>query len=153
MTDINDLHTETVTASTTASVDRVEGELRAFIRRDVSLHRTRRDNVDASTDLGSLVDRMAGASIQEIERVMAELANVRDMLRSEAFRLQQALNKYAATSEGAMNSMKVIGDNVVKWKSQTTKFPQAQRSAETPRLSGNSQDPGPIATSTVHRAP
>ena len=147
MTDTNDLHTETVTASTTASVDRVEGELRAFIRRDVSLHRTRRDNVDASTDLGSLVDRMAGASIQEIERVMAELANVRDRLRNEATRLQGELNNYAATSQAAMNSMKIVGDSLVKWKSQTTKFPQAQQRTENPRwLSDNSQDPKPIVT-------
>ena len=147
MTDINDLHTETVTASTTASVDRVEGELRAFIRRDVSLHRTRRDNVDASTDLGSLVDRMAGASIQEVERVMAELANVRDRLRNEATRLQGELNNYAATSQAAMNSMKIVGDSLVKWKSQTTKLPQAQQRAENPRrLSDNSRDPGPLVT-------
>jgi|SRR5215203_6634975 len=145
MTDSNVLHTETVTASTTASVDRAEGELRAFIRRDVSLHR--RDNVDASTDLGSLVDRMAGASIQEVERVMAELANVRDRLRNEATRLQGELNNYAATSQAAMNSMKIVGDSLVKWKSQTTKLPQAQQRAENPRrLSDNSRDPGPLVT-------
>jgi hypothetical protein len=144
MTDINDLHTETVTASTTASVDRVEGELRAFIRRDVSLHRTRRDNGDANIDLGSLVERMAGASIQEIERVIAELAQVRDMLWSEAARLQVELNNYAATSQAAMNSMKIVGDSLVKWKSQTPKLPQAQQRAENPRrLSDNLQDPGP----------
>ena len=148
MTDINDLSTETVTSSTTASVDRVEGELRAFIRRDVSLYRTRRDNGDASTDPGSLVERMAGASLQEIERVMAELANVRDMLRNEATRVQGELNNYVATSQAAMNSMKIVGDSLVKWKSQTTKFPQAQQRAQNlGRLSNNSQDPGtPLVT-------
>src|SRR5215218_10212955 len=142
MTDINDLSTETVTSSTTASVDRVEGELRAFIRRDVSLYRTRRDNGDASTDPGSLVERMAGASLQEIERVMAELANVRDMLRNEATRVQGELNNYAATSQAAMNSMKIIGDSLVKWKSQTPKLSQARESAGVPRGSpDNSQNP------------
>ena len=146
MTDINDLHTETVTASTTASVDRVEGELRAFIRQDVSLYRTRKENRDTNTDLGSLVARMAGASIQEIERVIAELANVRDMLRNEAARLQRDLNNYTATSQDAMNSMKVIGDSLVNWKSQTTKLPQAQQPAKSHRLSDTSQAPGPIVT-------
>ena len=144
MTDINDLQTEHVTASTTASVDRVEGELRAFIRRDVSLHRTRRDNGDANTDLGSL-ERMAGASVQEIERVIAELANVRDMLRSEATRLQGELNNYAATSQAAMNSMKIVGDSLVKWKSQTPKSSQAQQPAENHRrLPDRGQQPGPL---------
>ena len=148
MTDNNDLQTEHVTASRTASLDRVEGELRAFIRRDVSLHRTRRDNGDASSDLGSLVERMAGASIQEIERVMAELANVRDMLRSEAIRLQGELKNYAATSQAAMNSMKIVGDSLVNWKSQMPKLAQAQQPAEK-RLSDKSQDPGPTVQ---HRA-
>ena len=132
MTDINDLHTETVTASTTASVDRVEGELRAFIRRDVSLHRTRRDNGDVGSGLASLVARMAGASIEEIERVIAELANVRDMLQSEGTRLQGELSNYASTSQAAMNSMKIVGDSLVKWKSQVPKLSQAQQPAENP---------------------
>lgn len=133
MTDTNDLHTETVTASTTASVDRVEGELRAFIRRDVSLHRTRRDNGDVGSGLASLVARMAGASIEEIERVIAELANVRDMLRSEATRLQGELNTYAATSQSAVDTMRIVADSLVKWKSQTPKLPQAKQPAEKPR--------------------
>ena len=144
MTDINDLHTETVTASTTASVDRVEGELRAFIRRDVSLHRTRRDNRDASSALASLVERMAGASIQEIERVIAELANVRNMLRSEATRVQGELNNYAATSQAAMDSMKIVGDGLVKWKSQTPKLSHAQQSAENPRRLPDKPDREPL---------
>ena len=137
--------TEQVTASTTASVDRVEGELRAFIRRDVSLQRSRRDNGDANADLGSLVERMTNASVQEIERVTAELANVRDMLRSEAIRLQGELNNYASTCQAAMNSMKIVGDSLVKWKSQTPKLSQAQQPAENPRrFPDNSQNPGPL---------
>ena len=130
MQDFNDLHTETVTASTTASIDRIEGELRAFIRQDVSLHRTRRDDGDASSGITSLVARMAGASIQEIERVIAELANVRDMLRSEETRLQGELNNYAAMSQAAMDFMKIVGDGLAKWKSQTPKLFQAQQPAE-----------------------
>ena len=140
MTDINDLHTETVTASTTASVDRVEGELRTFIRRDVSLHRTRRDN-DTISGLASLVERMAGASIQEIERVIAELANVRDMLQSEGARLQGELSNYASTSQAAMNSMKIVGDSLVKWKSQAPKLSQAQQPAENPRRPPDNREP------------
>ena len=139
MADINDLHTETVTASTIARVDRVEGELRAFIRRDVSSHRTRRGNGEPSSDLGPQVERMAGASIQEIERVMAELAHLRDMLMSEAARLQGEVNNYAATSQAAMNSMKIVGDSLVKWKSQTTQLSQGRFSRGLP---DNPQKPG-----------
>jgi cell wall assembly regulator SMI1 len=144
MTDINDRHTETVTASTTASVERVEGELRAFIQRDVSLHRTRRDNSDTISGMASLVERMAGASIQEIERVIAELANVRDMLRSEGTRLQGELSNYAATSQAAMDSMKIVGDSLVKWKSQGPKLSHAQQSVENPRRLPDNSDRKPL---------
>jgi hypothetical protein len=76
---------------------------------------------------------MAGASIEEIERVIAELANVRDMLRSEATRLQGELNTYAATSQSAVDTMRIVADSLVKWKSQTPKLPQAKQPAEKPR--------------------
>lgn len=128
MTVINDQQAKQVTASTAASVEKVEGELRAFVRRDVSLHRNRSENGDRSTDLGLLVERMSGASIHEIERVMAELASVRDMLRSEAARVQRDLNAYTATSQAAMDSMKIVGDSLVKWKSQIPNLPQATTS-------------------------
>ena len=82
---------------------------------------------------------MAGASIQEIERVMAELAHVRDMLMSEAARLQGEVNNYAATSQAAMNSMKIVGDSLVKWKPQTTQLSQGRFSRGLP---DNPQKPG-----------
>jgi hypothetical protein len=140
MAGTSDLHSEQIITSTTASVENVEGELRAFIRRDVSLHRSRRDNGDANADIGSPVERMAAASIHEIERVMAELANVREVLSNEATRVQRDLNNYAATSRDAISSMKVIGDSLLKWKSQTPELPQGGQLAENSGLSQNSNE-------------
>ena len=108
----------------TAAVEQVEGEIRAFVRRDLSAFRRRQqESGDAAVDnIGSLIERVSSASVAEIERVLAELANVRDMLRGEGERVQREISGYASLSQTAMNSMKIIGDSLVQWKSQT---PQA----------------------------
>jgi len=105
----------------TAAVEQVEGEIRAFVRRDLSAFRRRQqESGDAAVDnIGSLIERVSSASVAEIERVLAELANVRDMLRGEGERVQREISGYASLSQTAMNSMKIIGDSLVQWKSQS----------------------------------
>lgn len=110
-------------AAATAAVEQVEGEIRAFVRRDVSVFRRRQTEAgDAVGNVNSVIERVAGASVVEIERVMTELATVRDMLRSEGERVQREISGYASLSQAAMTSMKIIGDSLVQWKAQT---PQA----------------------------
>jgi hypothetical protein len=112
------------TAAATAAVEQVEGEIRAFVRRDVSLFRRRtQESGEAAVDsVNSVIERVAGASVTEIERVMAELTVVRDMLRNEGERVQREISGYASLSQAAMTSMKIIGDSLVQWKSHA---PQA----------------------------
>jgi hypothetical protein len=109
------------TAAATAAVEQVEGEIRAFVRRDVSLFRRRQEGGSESPadHVNSVIERVAGASVTEVERVMAELSNVRDMLRSEGERVQREISGYASLSQAAMTSMKIIGDSMVQWKSQS----------------------------------
>jgi hypothetical protein len=108
-------------AAATAAVEQVEGEIRAFVRRDVSLFRRKtQESGEAAVDtVNSVIERVAGASVTEIERVMAELTQVRDMLRNEGERVQREISGYASLSQAAMTSMKIIGDSLVQWKSQT----------------------------------
>jgi hypothetical protein len=117
-------------AAATAAVEQVEGEIRAFVRRDVSsFRRPRSETGDAAVDnISSVIERVSGASVAEIDRVIAELSRVREMLRSEAERVQREIAGYANLSQAAMTSMKIIADSVTKWKSQN---PQ-QAVAETP---------------------
>jgi hypothetical protein len=109
-------------AAATAAVEQVEGEIRAFVRRDISVfRRARPEGSDAVVDnANSIIDRVSGASVSEIERVMAELAGVRDMLRSEGERVQREIAGYASLSQAAMTSMKIIADSLVNWKNQST---------------------------------
>lgn len=108
-------------AAATAAVEQVEGEIRAFVRRDVSsFRRPRNETGDAGVDnISSVIERVSGASVAEIDRVIAELSRVREMLRSEAERVQREIAGYANLSQAAMTSMKIIAESVTKWKSQT----------------------------------
>jgi hypothetical protein len=117
---------EQATAAATAAVEQVEGEIRAFVRRDLSLfRRNQTENGEAAVEtVSSVIDRVSRASVGEIERVMAELANVRDMLRGEGERVQREVSGYASLSQTAMTSMKIIGDSLVQWKSQTPQVAQ-----------------------------
>jgi len=109
-------------AAATAAVEQVEGEIRAFVRRDISVfRRTRTEGGDTVVDnANSIIDRVSGASVNEIERVIAELASVRDMLRSEGERVQREIAGYASLSQTAMTSMKIIADSLSNWKNQST---------------------------------
>ena len=63
----------------------VEGEIREFVRRDVATLR-RTPMIDSGSDLmannvNSLVQRVATASVQEIDKLIAELQTLRAVVR------------------------------------------------------------------------
>jgi hypothetical protein len=98
-----------------------EGEIREFVRRDVAFLRRQRSEVEAANDpaaenLNALIRRVAGASMEEIDRVILELQGVRDMLRSEGERVSRELSGYASLNHASMTAMKVIGDSLRQWK-------------------------------------
>jgi hypothetical protein len=119
---------ETDQAAATSAVEQVEGEIRAFVRRDVSVFRRRlQESADQAVgSVNSVIERVSGATVAEIERVMAELATLRDMLHSEGDRVRREVSGYASLSQAAMTSMKIIGDSLEQWKSQA---PQQQQPA------------------------
>lgn len=108
-------------AAATAAVEQVEGEIRAFVRRDVSVFRRRQGDTGEATvgNINSVIERVSGASVAEIERVMAELSTLRDMLHNEGDRVQREVTGYATLSQAAMTSMKIIGDSLSQWKAQS----------------------------------
>ena len=70
-------------------------------------------------DLKTMVERVASASVNEIERMIAELSSMRDMLRSDGERVQREITGYASMSDATMTSMQIVSDSLAKWKSQT----------------------------------
>jgi len=68
-------------------------------------------------EVNSLIQRVAGASGLEIERLVVELQGLRDFLRSEADRVQREITGYVNLSDAAVKSTKIIADSVSQWKS------------------------------------
>ena len=98
-----------------------EGEIRELIRRDAAFPSRQRSEGDAAANapaenINTLIQRVAAASTDEIDRLILELQGVRDMLRSEGERVSQAISGYASLSHESMTAMKVIGDNLKQWR-------------------------------------
>jgi hypothetical protein len=105
-----------------------EGEIREFVRRDVSLARRALGEVEQHADpvadnLNGLIRRVSGASMEEIDRVIVELQGVREMLRNEGDRVTREIAGYASLSHAAMTAMKVIGDSLTQWQSSPPTSP------------------------------
>ena len=73
-------------------------------------------NGPAAEDLNAVVRRVAGDSIEEIDRVIRALENVRDMMRNEGERVSREIAGYASLSHAAATAMKVIADSIHQWK-------------------------------------
>jgi hypothetical protein len=63
----------------------VEGEIREFVRRDTAALRgpSEPDGAVVANNIGSLLQRVSGQSVQEIDSLIAELQTLRERLRLE----------------------------------------------------------------------
>ena len=120
--------TETETIDTNlAAVTEVEAGIRDFVRNDIAyLRRPAATTTDAPpldpsaeatvTNVNSLIQRVAGTSLAEIENLVSELESLRDLLHAEGQRVQREISGYAQLSQAAMKSTRLIADNVAQWK-------------------------------------
>ncbi|CAN5374422.1 hypothetical protein BH11PSE4_BH11PSE4_31290 [soil metagenome] len=111
-----------------AAVSEVEAGIRDFVRNDVAYLRRPvpgmlntdlplEANTEATVNsVNSLIQRVAGTSLTEIENLVAELESLRDLLHSEGQRVQREISGYAQLSQAAMKSTRLIADNVAQWK-------------------------------------
>jgi len=109
-----------------AAVSEVEAGIRDFVRNDIAY--LRRPAVIANTEpldtnhetavnsVNSLIQRVAGTSLAEIEKLIGELEGLRDLLHAEGQRVQREISGYAQLSQAAMKSTRMIADNVSQWK-------------------------------------
>jgi cation transport regulator ChaC len=95
----------------------VEGEIREFVRRDVATSFRRQPESESETVAGNInavLQRATGTSVQEIEKLITELQTLRDMLHSEAARVQREIVEYATLTQGALQSTKIIAESLKK---------------------------------------
>ena len=105
-----------------------EGEIREFIRRDVTLRRQSPDNPDISAEpaaenINTLIERVSGATVSEIDRVISELQGIRSMLHNEGDRVRREITGYAGLSQSAVATMKVIADTLSQLKPGSLTLP------------------------------
>jgi hypothetical protein len=120
-----------------AAVSEVEAGIREFVRNDIAYLRRPNaalaggsepaatpaatppldSNAEATvTNVNSLIQRVAGTSLAEIENLIGELESLRDLLHAEGQRVQREISGYAQLSQAAMKSTRMIADNVAQWK-------------------------------------
>jgi hypothetical protein len=123
--------------SNLAAVTEVEAGIRDFVRNDIAYLRRPAPGIQGSGDaplepkteikleptqeatvnsVNSLIQRVAGTSLAEIENLIAELEALRDLLHAEGQRVQREISGYAQLSQAAMKSTRMIADNVTQWK-------------------------------------
>ena len=99
-----------------------EGEIREFVRKDVAPWRKRPETpaeAPPAENVSMLVQRVAGASLGEIDHVIEELRTMREFLRNEGDRVQREIAGYATVSQAAAASMKVISESMEQWRSSS----------------------------------
>ena len=114
-----------------AAVTEVEAGIRDFVRNDVAYLRRPAVGLTSSSaetpalepsteatvnNVNSLIQRVAGTSLSEIENLISELESLRDLLHAEGQRVQREITGYAQLSQAAMKSTRMIADNVTQWK-------------------------------------
>ena len=117
--------------SNLAAASEVEAGIRDFVRNDIAYLRrpAPAPSIAAGTDVAvdpnaeatvnnvnSLIQRVAGTSLAEIENLISELESLRDILHAEGQRVQREISGYAQLSQAAMKSTRMIADNVAQWK-------------------------------------
>src|SRR5947207_4135129 len=113
--------------SNLAAVSEVEEGIRDFVRNDIAYLRRppiqspETAPVDPQAEatvnnVNSLIQRVAGTSLAEIEKLISELESLRDLLHAEGQRVQREICGYAQLSQAAMKSTRMISDNVTQWK-------------------------------------
>jgi hypothetical protein len=96
----------------------LESGMREFVRRDLAPGRRPRTAADqiAPDVIHSALQSISNGAIAEVERVLTELTQVRDLLRSESERVQREIGQYTALNDAARTSMKIIGDSLAQWR-------------------------------------
>ena len=108
-----------LTAEHDQTVDEVKGEIREVERREVVTNPGRQPENDSelvASNINSLLQRVTATSLQEIDSLITELESSRDMLQSEAARVQREIVQYSTLSQAALQSTKIITESLTQLK-------------------------------------
>jgi hypothetical protein len=92
-------------------------EIREFVRQDPGA-----DSQLVADNLASLLQRVAGTSVQEIDYLIGELQTLREKLQYDETRVQHAIARYTNLSQSTLHSTKVISECLANWKQSSRRF-------------------------------
>jgi hypothetical protein len=95
----------------------LEAELGKFVRQDFSSRPRLQGNTNMAVgvgDLTPLVARVASVSIDETERVIKKLKNIRDVLRNERDRVHREVGNYVDGSQAMVKSLTLVAENLAR---------------------------------------
>jgi hypothetical protein len=94
---------------------KLESKTGELARRDATALRLQQAD-DSELNVGSLVQKVSGTSVQEVEKLIAELQMLRGKLQNEAARVQREMVGYAVLLQDARKSIDTISDSLSFWK-------------------------------------
>jgi hypothetical protein len=95
----------------------LERQIREFVGKDNGSGRrfVAEASQSAATKVNSLVQRVAGSSLQEIDETIVELQKLRVHIVGEGERLQRALASYGELVQATQRSTKIIAESLRGW--------------------------------------
>jgi hypothetical protein len=91
----------------------LEGQIREFVRKDKTpVDASAKASESAVNGVCSLVQRVAGTSLEEIDNTIVELQKLRVFLVSEGERLQRELADYGNLTRATLRSSRIITDSL-----------------------------------------
>ena len=117
--------------SKTIRAQQIEEALRESVRQNAPHIRHEPENTgQVVTDVNSLVQRVAGVSLDQLDDAIVDLRQLRDFLHSEGERIQREISGYLQLNHIAIGSTKSIVDNIVQWKKATHSTSRASERAD-----------------------
>jgi hypothetical protein len=74
------------------------------------------------SNVNTLVQGVAGASIAEIQNLTSELETLRELLHAEGHRVQREISGYAEFGKAAMNSTRLLAESIAQWRDAADEF-------------------------------
>lgn len=106
-------------------IPEIETDIRAYVRRESSRQHVERDASREQPDtrgnpvginVPELIQRVAGSSVAEIDRLISELTQIRDHLQREGRRVESEIAAFAQTGTAAASSIKEISQTLGRFK-------------------------------------
>jgi hypothetical protein len=107
------------TAEHEETVEKLDREIREFVRHEVvtnPAHQPENESELVASNINSLLQRVTATSLQQIDSLINELESSRDMLQSEAARVQREIIQYSTLSQAALHSTKIIPESLTQLK-------------------------------------